>query len=291
MKIRSGRIESPYKLLVYGPEGVGKSTFAAAAERPIFLSVESGTDQLDVDRLGAEEPRTYDEVLELIDELIKDRGDHRTLAVDTIDWLSHLIEDKVCKANNWKGLADDGASYGRGSNATQDEWRRFLALLEKLRRERRMNIIMLAHAQVKRFNAPDSEGYDRYQLKMSPAMASLAKEWCEAVFFAEFETITKRKDGRTRGIATGSRVMRCERTAAYDAKNRLGLPPELPLDFAAFDQARRSDRSAELEAALAAADSEKAATVREWIARQANKVLATSIALQRLQSTKEEASA
>ena len=49
--ITRGKIEKPLRLLVIGVDGVGKSTFAAAAPSPIFLDAEDGSNNLDVARL------------------------------------------------------------------------------------------------------------------------------------------------------------------------------------------------------------------------------------------------
>jgi hypothetical protein len=234
--IRRGKIEAPFKALLYGVEGIGKSTFGAEAEAPIFLCAEAGTENLDVDRLP--EPRTWTDVLASVAALSAEPHEYQTLVIDTLDWLEPLLWDHVCAQNKWKTIEDPG--YGKGYVAALGEWRLFLRQLEGLRTARKMNILMLAHSLVRRVNPPDMEPFDRYSLKIHEKAASLCREWCDAVLFARFEVVTsKAKDARVaRGYSTGERELRTVYTASYDAKNRWGLPDPLPLSFPALMEAK-----------------------------------------------------
>lgn len=267
--IRRGKIAAPYKALVYGVEGIGKSTFGADADAPVFLCAETGTENLDVDRLP--EPKAWSDVLASIHALQSEPHDYLTLVIDTLDWLEPLLWDHVCAQNKWKTIEDPG--YGKGYVAALNEWRLFLRLLEDLRTSRRMNILMLAHSLVRRVNPPDMEPFDRYSLKIHEKAASLCREWCDAVLFARFEVVTsKAKDARVaRGYSTGERELRTVYTASYDAKNRWGLPDPLPLSFDALMTAKdysptpepafASDELAQASAAAPAAPTD-AATVK-----------------------------
>lgn len=285
--IRSGRIDAPYKALVYGTEGVGKSSFAANAERPIFMCLEDGTESLEVDRLP--EMKSLDDVYSALEELGTEEHLYQTLVIDSVDWLAPLVEDAVCKRNGWKSIEDPG--YGKGPNVANEEWRRFLARMEELRKRKKMHVLLIGHAEIKRFNDPAGSDFDRYQLKLPPKAAAVIKEWSDAVLFAEYETATKKDGGRVKGVATGNRIIHTERQAAFDAKNRWGLPPTLPLDFAAFDAGRRAnaDQKGELDRLLEEVDSEKAKVVRDWIEKQPNKSAALAASIARLREAKEKA--
>ncbi|MDR0869400.1 MAG: ATP-binding protein [Planctomycetaceae bacterium] len=42
--IQTGKAQAPPRLLIYGTEGIGKSTFGASAPKPIFIPTEDGLD-------------------------------------------------------------------------------------------------------------------------------------------------------------------------------------------------------------------------------------------------------
>ena len=238
--ITRGKIEKPVRVVLYGVEGVGKSTFAADAPSPIFLGAEDGTAQLDTARFP--EPSSWADVLEAIDTLERETHDYKTLAVDTLDWLEPLVWEHVCRAAGKKDIEDFG--FGKGYVAALDEWRRFLARLDALRARRGMQVVLLAHSWTKMFKNPEADDFERYELKLHAKAGGLVKEWADAVLFARFEVFAHEKNGRVRGVSTGARVLHTVRTAAYDAKNRHDLPDTLPLEWRAFAEAVAAHRPA-----------------------------------------------
>ena len=226
-----GKQESPLRVLLYGAEGLGKSTFAAGAPSPIFICTEDGTSHLDIVRFPT--PKTWADVLSAISTLTIEKHDFKTLVIDTLDWLEPLNHEHVCKRDGKVDLEAYG--YGRGFLVALDAWRIFLRSLEKLRDEKGMNIIFLAHSEIRTFKSPQLEPFDRFQMKLHAKAAGLIKEWCDGLLFCDYEVAIK-KDGqkRARGIDTGSRLLHTQWTAAYDAKNRYSLPETLPLDWAEF---------------------------------------------------------
>lgn len=252
--ITTGKLDQPDRFLIVGQEGVGKTTLGADAPSPIFLCAEDGTAHVDVARFP--EPRDFGDVLEAVQTLIDDRHSFETLVVDTIDWLEPFVWQHVCAAARKPDIESFG--YGKGYVAALDEWRRLLALFDRLRAAKRMRIILLAHAHIKAFRNPEGEDYDRFTGKLHDKAFGLIKEWADHVLFARFQVYTVEKDGRSKGISDGARVLCTTRTAAYDAKNRADLPPELPLswgDLAAAITAKKPADPAKLEAeALALAE-------------------------------------
>jgi hypothetical protein len=237
-------------VLLYGPEGIGKSTFGASAPRPIFLGAEEGTASLDVTRFPR--PESLDDVFEALAALRAPEAEgFDTLVIDSLDWLEPLIWDFCVKRDNEKSIESYG--YGKGYAAALDEWRKLLRVLEFVWLSKRMNIVLLAHSVIRPFKNPAGEDYDRYELKLHTKAAGLVKEWTDAVLFAQYETYAKKdeKTKRVRGIDTGARLVFTERRAAYDAKNRYSLPESLPLswsDFAAAVAQGQTAAPAELRA-------------------------------------------
>ncbi len=246
--VTRGRVEKPLRVLLYGPEGVGKSTFAACAPDPIFLAAEDGTSQLDVARFP--EPRHWLDANDAVDSLIREEHSFKTLAIDTVDWLEPMIWQHVvnsARSQNIKSIEDFG--YGKGYNAALDEWGAFLRKLDQLRDAKNMHIVLLAHSWLKPFKNPEDDDYDRYELKLNAKAGGKLKEWCDAVLFARHETFTARdeKTKRAKGVSSGARVIHTTRTAAFDAKNRHDLPPTLPLSWEDFLVATKSHAPASAE--------------------------------------------
>lgn len=246
--ITRGKLAKPMRVLIYGVEGVGKSSFAADAPAPIFIGAEDGTSELDVARYP--EPHNWGESLEAIVDLTTSPHDFRTVVIDTLDWLEPMCWARTCQGRKDKSgkrievIEDFG--YGKGYNNALEHWRVLLSTLERLRNERGMNTVLVAHSWIKGFKNPAGDDFDRYELKLHQKAAGLMREWSDAVLFAAFATYThKTEDGRVKGVSDGARVIHTERTAAWDAKNRYDLPPTLPLDWEAFAEAVAEHRPAD----------------------------------------------
>jgi hypothetical protein len=236
--ITRGVVDRPPRILIYGMEGIGKSSFAAGAPSTAFIPVEEGLDQIDAFKFP--KPETWDDVLEAIDVLTFGQHDHKFLAVDTLDALEALCwAHVVARAKSAKIKSIEDFGYGKGFTAALEEWRVFMARLERLWKTRNMGIILIAHSWIKTFKNPEDEDYDRYQMKLHDKAAGALRDWCDATLFTRYETFvnTDEKTKRSRGVSTGARVIHTQRTAAWDAKNRYDLPETLPLEWQAFADA------------------------------------------------------
>ena len=168
--------------MIYGPEGIGKSTLAAQFPAPVFLDTEGGTHHLDVARFPA--PKTWDDVTKTVTALAAEPHEFKTLVLDTVDWLEKLLVDHVCKHANKSSIEDFG--YGKGYVVLAEEFAKFLASLEPLLR-RGMHVVFLAHTKIVKFEQPDAAGaYDRYELKLSKQVGPLVKEWCDVLLFGNY---------------------------------------------------------------------------------------------------------
>lgn len=245
--VTRGRVERPMLVLLYGVEGVGKSTFAAGAPSPIFLASEDGTSELDVARFPPVEH--WSDVFEAIDSLSRGEHSYQTLAIDTLDWLEPICWAHVVERGGPKVKSIEDFGYGKGYAAALDEWRVFLAALERLRKVRQMHVVMLAHSWLKPFKNPLGEDYDRYEMKLHRGAAGALREKSDVVLFARHETYADKdeKTKRVRGVGTGSRIVHTVQSAAWDAKNRYGLPESMPLDWSTFEAAAKAGRPADPE--------------------------------------------
>lgn len=229
---------APPRIVVYGGEGVGKTTWASQAPAPIYIRTEDGLGKIKAATFPL--ANTFMDVIEAIGTLYSQEHTFRTAIVDSLDWLESLIWAHVAVVPKDGGPKSvEGHGYGKGYIYAADKMREVLDGLNALRDRKGMTIILLAHAKVKRFDDPTCEPYDRYTLKLHEKAGALVSEWADVIGFASQEMIVKKDDvgfnkKHARGMAIGGHVLNLNRCPAFDAKCRYGLPSPLPLDFAAF---------------------------------------------------------
>jgi GTPase SAR1 family protein len=225
MEIITGKQKRPQRVVVYGPEGIGKSTFASQFPRPIYIDTEGSTEQLDVARTP--KPLSWTMLKQQLAALRKAKQ-FSTIVIDTVDWAERLCEEQVCAEGNKAGIEDFG--YGKGYTYVAEAFGRFLNYLNDMRDEG-WNVVLLAHAVMRKFELPDEAGgFDRYELKLSKKVSPLVKEWADMVLFANYRTIVVEVDGKKKGQG-GRRVMHTAHHPCWDAKNRHDLPEECPFDY------------------------------------------------------------
>jgi hypothetical protein len=221
--------------MLYGTQGIGKSTYAAHAPKPIFIQTEDGLGEIECDKFPL--TTTFDQAMQALSELYTEKHPFRTVVVDSLDWLERLIWAEVCRKRSVESIEDIG--YGKGYVFSLTQWREFLEGLTALRNDKGMMIVLIAHARIERFENPETESYDRYVPRLHRLASQVIQEWCDEVLFATFRVHTRQMDEgfdrkRTQGIGTGERIMRTVERPAHVAKNRLGLPEEMPLDWDAY---------------------------------------------------------
>jgi hypothetical protein len=231
---RSTGIKAP-RVMIYGPHGLGKTTFGAGAPNPIFIITEDGLGRLEIDHFPL--ATSYDDVVGAISTLYSEDHTFNTAVIDSLDWLDNLIWQDINSKHDAKDLA-----YGKGAVIAADYWRAILEGLSALRDDKGMAIILIAHAEIKRFDSPEVEPFERYQPKLQARSSALVQEWCDAVLFCNYKTIVKKEDVGfnrevNRGITTGERLLHANEKPAYLAKNRYGLPDSLPLSWESFANA------------------------------------------------------
>jgi len=236
MKITTGPQPSPQRCLITGMPGVGKSTFAAAAPDALFLQLERGVDHLDVakselmvDWANVESALTY---------LIKEQVPYKWLVIDTATKLQDLIDKQTAAENGVDNIEKIG--WGKGRLYTLNLWHRVTNALDKLR-DKGMGCMLLAHVKTTRHNDPETEAFDKFVPAMHDCVHAHLVQWADNVLFARYATRTKQVDagfGRTetKAIATAPRILRCNDRPTATAKNRLGLPDEIALDWNEFSK-------------------------------------------------------
>ena len=240
--ISSGVEVKPPRVVVYGAEGVGKSSLGASAPNPIFIQTEDGLRQIDCKKFPL--VRTYGDFVQQLKTVTSEKHDFETLVVDSLDWLERLVWAEVCAKFNVTHIEKADGGYARGYKHALTHWRDLLEGFDAAC-DRGMGVILISHAKVEKFVDPDTTAYDRYTLRLDKAADALIVEWADAVLFATKKVRVVTEDAgfnKTRSIAKavgtdgGERVLRTVGGPACVAKNRYDLPAEIPLSWAAVEQ-------------------------------------------------------
>lgn len=236
-KIIKGKQQKPLTLLVYGPPGVGKTTFASEAKSPVFVGDSGESGHLDVDRFPT--TSTYEEVLEHLND-IKEES-YKTVVVDNLSFIEPLVWDKVCRDTKAPSIERALGGYAKGYIEALKYWGEIRDALRVLRDEKGMNVILVAHSRVKAINDPISASmYDKVIVDLHDKAMNLFYRWVDNAFFINYEVLTNKDDsGKMRAYnEEGKRVIYTESRTGFEAKTRFkGLPPQLPLDFKIFGKA------------------------------------------------------
>lgn len=221
MKVSKGRKKKPFRVLLYGPGGVGKSTLAAASPNPVFIDPTNGTAELDVQRL---EPDTWN--WEVLSKAVQhaSESEYSTIVIDELGAFEQLAWQEVLKGTSKKGIAE--LPYGQGYSASLDLFRNLTVVLERAGK----NVILIGHSTIKQFNNPEGNDYHRYILSLHEKVAGLLYQWVDAYLLCRYEDFTgETTEQKTIGVSTGERKIYTVHKAAYDCKNRYNLPEELSM--------------------------------------------------------------
>lgn len=237
MNIIRGVQAKAQKTVIYGPEGVGKTMLASQFPDPLFIDVEGSTDNIDVARMERR-PTSWTMLMNQIAFVKSNPTICKTLVIDTIDKAEQFCNEHICASHNKNGIESFG--WGQGYTYVSEELGRMLNRLQELV-DMGINVVLVAHSQIKKFEQPDEMGaYDRYELKLGKMTTSktspLVKEWCDLLLFCNYKThvVAADDNGKKYKAQGGSRVMYTEHHPAWDAKNRHGLPFELPLAYSSI---------------------------------------------------------
>ena len=230
LNIIEGKEKRPLKIVVYGPEGIGKSTFASQFPDPLFIDTEGGTSNLNIRRIKCN--KSWNELIAIVKEIYDNPTICKTVILDTADWSEFLCINAVCEKYRKNNIEDFG--FGKGYVYLLDEYSKLLTLLDQLI-EVGINVVITAHAKPRKYELPEEQGqYDRYEMKLTRQVAPLIKEWSDALFFVNYKIYVVTTENNSKKAQGGKRVLYTTHNPTYDAKNRFNLPEELELSFASI---------------------------------------------------------
>ena len=227
LNITKGKINRAQKVVIYGPEGIGKSSLAARFPDPVIIDTEGGTAHMDVRRI--DKPQTWEELLSIVKEVAATPGICKSLVIDTADWAEQLITTYLC--NKYKQNSIESFGYGKGYTYMAEEFSRLLSSCD-LVIAAGIHVVITAHAKMRKFEQPDEMGaYDRWEMKLSKQTAPLLKEWCDMLLFCNYQTFVVTSENDTKKAQGGKRVIYTSHHPAWDAKTRIALPEIVDLDY------------------------------------------------------------
>ena len=278
LNIRKGPQMRSIRTIIYGPEGIGKSTLASNFPDAVFIDFEHGTDSMDVARFDT--PKDYGLLIDLLNSIAQE-DICKTVVLDTADKIEQMIMEYICNKHKLRSIEDAG--YGKGYTYVAEEWIDLMKVCDKII-DSGKNIVIVAHAQMRKFEQPDEMGaYDRWELKLSKKSAPLIKEWSDMLLFCNYKTnvITDERTKSKKAIG-GKRVMYATHSPVYDAKNRFGLPDVMEMDFEEIAHIFKSpeDQKAEVIKQLRAAFKEANITEDDVMAFLESKGQANGISLE-----------
>lgn len=234
--LRKVRADQPPRILIYGPEKMGKTTLASEFPNAVFLQTERGeSGSLVLDALapeGASHLTSYAEVIESIGALASEPHDFQTVVLDSVSALQKLIWDKVCRDSNTTSIELAGGGYGKGYIEADNLWLEVLDGLNYLRNERGMAIVLIGHAIISRFDDPETQSYSRYDIDLHKRAEALLKREVDAILLVKKDVTIKTEGpkpgtGRARADGGDTRWIYCQGKPAYTAGNRYDMPERL----------------------------------------------------------------
>ena len=235
--ITSRKRRRPVFGVLYGPPGIGKSTWAASANKPVFVQCERGLDQITVPRFP--QPRSLNDYKLQIQALVNEPHDFETIVIDTLDGLELLIWEEVCRLGKCDSIEAYGGGWAKGYVKAREIWTKIMERLSDM--SERYNILLIAHAHVKSFTDPTlSAPYDQWKIRLNEKSAEILFQMVDLVLFANVAKTLDKENARSRkgrALISEDRELWTQPSTGVEAKNRFNLPNPMPFEWAALQKA------------------------------------------------------
>jgi len=233
--ITKQRKRRPFFGVLYGPPGVGKSSFGSEAPNPIFIPTERGLDQITVAKFPT--PKDLDEFATYLKAVEEEENDYQTIVIDTADALELLIFDAVCKEGKVQSLEEYGGGFQKGYFRAREYWARLLARLTRM--SERRTVLLIGHSHLRTVADPMmATSYDVFELKIQQKSVELIRQAVDLILFARMATTVAKdspKAKKGRGLISGDREMYTQPTTGLESKNRYNLESPMEFSWAALE--------------------------------------------------------
>ena len=229
MKISKGKKKQAVRVVLYGTEGIGKTTLAAHFPKPLFIDVEQGSYQIDVERFDG--LTTWADVLEAIGYVEQNPDSCKTLVLDTADKAEQMLVEQILKENKAASIETVGGGYGKGYTMLQERFQKELLFSLDRIIAKGINVVICAHSIVRTITLPDADPYDHYELKCSKKVSPILKEWADILAFCDYKISVVTDGGKGKAKGSGKRMIHFTHKPTYDAKNRYGLPDDAEMSY------------------------------------------------------------
>ena len=229
MKISKGKKKQAVRVVLYGTEGIGKTTLAAHFPKPLFIDVEQGSYQIDVERFDG--ITTWADVLEAIGYVEQNPDSCKTLVLDTADKAEQMLVEQILRENKAASIETVGGGYGKGYTMLQERFQKELLFSLDRIIAKGINVVICAHSIVRTITLPDADPYDHYELKCSKKVSPILKEWADILAFCDYKISVVTDGGKGKAKGSGKRMIHFTHKPTYDAKNRYGLPDDAEMSY------------------------------------------------------------
>lgn len=230
----------PTAAVIYGVPGIGKSSMAAAAPSPVFITgpLDRGIETLKSSGQVGPEVGNFDackswaDVLSQIDTVATGEHDRKTLVLDNIGDIELLCHDEVIRRDFDGKRGNDGfLNYQAGPRVAASDIRMMITAIDRCR-DRGMSALLIGHCAQREVKNPFAANYDKMAPDCHKETWGVISKWADMILFLNSEVhVVGVKDDMKKGKARGgqNRVMYCNHHATYEAKNRHNLPDEIPM--------------------------------------------------------------
>ena len=178
----------PPRDLIYGVQGIGKSTLASQMDDPVFLAAEDGLSGLP--GLQHWEIKSFPDAIEAITALHDDHQ-FKSVVLDTVSAFEPMLHMQLL--DDWgvdsiDKVGANGGGFFKWRNEALPLWQDILEGLDSLRINKGMRVILIGHSIDREVKPPEADPYRKYTVDLLNDKASaMLFRWADVVGFCNYK--------------------------------------------------------------------------------------------------------